>query len=169
MKNKNFHNAGVAAYLSCVYPDQSLLDEALGGRCHLPPGPTTGSWCPRRASGCVVDVTHLDLTTQGVELICLCYLEAVTPAQIRYAISQPHICRRISLKVLDYGRFLGRPMSVPDDEASTAGAEFVQGLPARDCRKDPSIRFDAKRSENLSLGTPVALMPSSVSRTSSER
>ena len=31
--------------------------------------------------------------TEGVELVCLCYLEAATPAQIRYAIRR--IRRRI--------------------------------------------------------------------------
>jgi hypothetical protein len=65
----------------------------------------------------------LSWDTEGVELICLCYLEAVTTAQIRYAIRR--IRRRI-LKVSIIVASLGRPMSVPDDEASTAGAEFVQ-------------------------------------------
>ena len=43
---------------------------------------------------------------EGVELICLCYLEAATPAQIRYAI------RRIRRRIPDVSIIvasLGRP------------------------------------------------------------
>ena len=96
----------------------------------------------------------LSWDTAGVELICLCYLEAATAAQIRYAI------RRIRRRIPDVSIIvasLGRPMSVEDDEASTAGAESVQDSLRATVDKDHGGRFDTERSENF-VGTPVALV-----------
>jgi predicted PurR-regulated permease PerM len=103
-------------------PGPSLLDEALAAIVtHLVQQRGVGARAEQADALSMSRVLSWD--TEGVELICLCYLEAVTPAQIRYAIRR--IRRRI-LKVSIIVASLGRPMSVPDDGASTAGAEFVQ-------------------------------------------
>jgi hypothetical protein len=64
----------------------------------------------------------LNWETEGVELICLCYVEQATPAQIRYAIRR--IRRRIP-EVSILIALLGNPEHIEDDETS-AGTEFVQ-------------------------------------------
>ena len=105
----------------CI-PGPSLLDEALAAVVtHLVQQRGVGARAEQADALSMSRILTWD--TEGVELICLCYLEAVTPAQIRYAIRR--IRRRI-LKVSIIVASLGPPMSVPDDEASTAGAEFVQ-------------------------------------------
>jgi hypothetical protein len=60
--------------------------------------------------------------TKGVELICLCYVELATPAQIRYAIRR--IRRRIP-EVSILVALLGNAECFEDDE-TFADAEFVQ-------------------------------------------
>ena len=96
----------------------------------------------------------LSWDTAGIELICLCYLEAATAAQIRYAI------RRIRRRIHDVSivvASLGRPMSVEDDETSTAGAESV-----RDSLRATVDMIMAVASTQsgvkTSAGTPVAFV-----------
>jgi hypothetical protein len=93
----------------------------------------------------------LSWETDGVELICLCYLEAATPAQIRYAI------RRIRRRIPDVSIIvasLGRPMSVEDDEASTAGAESVQDSLRATIDKVMAVRHRAERKLHWARRSP---------------
>ena len=64
----------------------------------------------------------LNWKTEGVELICLCYVEHATPAQIRYAIRR--IRRRIP-EVSILVALMGNAERFEDNETS-AGAEFAQ-------------------------------------------
>ena len=96
----------------------------------------------------------LSWDTTGVELICLCYLEAATAAQIRYAI------RRIRRRIPDVSIIvasLGRPMSVEDDEASTAGAESVQNSLRATVDKIMAVAL-TQSEVKTSVRTPVALV-----------
>jgi hypothetical protein len=95
----------------------------------------------------------LSWETDGVELICLCYLEAATPAQIRYAI------RRIRRRVPEVSIIvasLGRPISVVDDEASAAGAQSVQD--SLRATVDKIMAVALTQSGVKTSGTPVALV-----------
>ena len=96
----------------------------------------------------------LSWDTEGVELICLCYLEAATPAQIRYAIRR--IRRRIP-EVSIIVASLGRPISVVDDEASTAGAKFIQDFVRATVDKIMAVAL-TQSGVKTSVGTPVALV-----------
>jgi hypothetical protein len=96
----------------------------------------------------------LSWDTTGVELICLCYIEAATAAQIRYAI------RRIRRRIPDVSIIvvsLGRPMSVEDNEASTAGVESVQDSLSATIDKVMAVAF-TQSGEKTSVGAPVALV-----------
>ena len=110
----------------CI-PGPSMLDEALATIVtHLVEQRGVGARAEQVDALSMSRILSWDTT--GVELICLCYLEAATAAQIRYAI------RRIRRRIPDVSIIvasLGRPMSVEDDEASTVGAESVQRLAAR--------------------------------------
>jgi hypothetical protein len=105
----------------CI-PGPSLLDEALAAIVtHLVEQRGVGARAEQVDALSMSRILSWD--TDGIELICLCYLEAATPAQIRYAI------RRIRRRVPEVSIIvasLGRPISVVDDEASTAGAQSVQ-------------------------------------------
>src|SRR6185312_16630592 len=105
----------------CI-PGPSLLDEALAA--------IVRQVVEQRGVGARAEQADalsmsriLSWDTAGVELICLCYLEAATAAQIRYAIRR--VRRRIP-NVAIIVASLGQPMSVDDDEASTSSAESVQ-------------------------------------------
>jgi hypothetical protein len=96
----------------------------------------------------------LSWDTAGIELICLCYLEAATAAQIRYAI------RRIRRRIPDVSIIvasLGRPVSVEDDEVSTAGAESVQDSLSATIDKVMAVAL-TQSGEKTSVGAPVALV-----------
>ena len=139
----------------CI-PGPSMLDEGFGGHCYAHLVEQRGSWCSRQAGGCVVNVSHLELGHgEGVfELICLCYLEAATAAQIRYAI------RRIRRRIPDVSIIvasLGRPVSVEDDEASTAGVESVQDSVRATVDKIMAVAL-TQSGVKTSVGTPVALV-----------
>ena len=91
---------------------------------------------------------------EGVELICLCYLEAATRAQVRYAI------RRIRRRIPDVSIIvacLGRPVSVEDDEVSTAGAVSVEDLLSATIDKVMAVAL-TQSGEKTSVGVPVALV-----------
>jgi hypothetical protein len=96
----------------------------------------------------------LSWDTAGVELICLCYLEAATAAQIRYAI------RRIRRRIPDISIIvasLGQPMSIEDDEACTTAAESVQDSLRATVDKIMGVAL-AQSGVKTSVGTPVALV-----------
>jgi predicted PurR-regulated permease PerM len=106
----------------CI-PGPSLLDEALANIImHLVERRGVGARAERVDALSMSRILNWDAA--GVELICLCYLEAATPAQIRYAIRR--IQRRIP-EVTIVVACLGRPANVLDDEAMTAGEECVKG------------------------------------------
>jgi hypothetical protein len=95
----------------------------------------------------------LSWETDGLELICLCYLEAVTPAQIRYAI------RRVRRRVPEVSIMvasLGRPISTLDDEVSTAGAQCVQD--SLRATVDKIMAIASTYREVKTSVTPVALV-----------
>jgi hypothetical protein len=134
----------------CI-PGPSLLDEALAA--------IVANLLEHRGVGARAEQADalsmsriLSWDTSGVELICLCYLEAATAAQIRYAIRR--IRRRVP-KVTIVVACLGRPISVVDDGPFEGGAECVQ----------ESLRVTADKiiaaaltqsSGSTSAGTPVA-------------
>jgi hypothetical protein len=95
----------------------------------------------------------LSWDADGVDLICLCYLEAATPAQIRYAIRR--IRRRIP-QVSIIVASLGRPISDEDNE-SAAGAESVQDSLRGTIDKVMAVALN-QSGENTSMRTPVALI-----------
>ena len=75
----------------CI-PGPSLLDEALAAIVtHLVEQRGVGARAEQVDALSMSRILSWD--TAGVELVCLCYLEAVTAAQIRYAIRRIH--RRI--------------------------------------------------------------------------
>jgi hypothetical protein len=136
----------------CI-PGPSLLDEALAAIVtHLVQQRGVGA---RAEQADALSMSRiLSWETDGVELICLCYLEAATPAQIRYAI------RRIRRRIPDVSIIvasLGRPMSVEDDEASTAGAESVQDSLRATIDKVMAVAL-TQSGVKTSVGTPVALV-----------
>ena len=122
-------------------PGPSLLDEALAAIVtHLVQQRGVGARAKQ------VDALSMSLIlswdTAGVELICLCYLEAATAAQIRYAI------RRIRRRIPDVSIIvasLGRPISVVNDEASAAGAQSVQDSLRASVDKMTRAEIDAER------------------------
>jgi predicted PurR-regulated permease PerM len=136
----------------CI-PGPSLLDEALAAIVtHLVEQRGVGARAEQPNALSMSRILSWD--TEGVELVCLCYMEAATPAQIRYAIR--HIRRRlpdVSIIVAS----LGRPMSVEDDEASTAGAEYVQDSVRATVDKIMAAALTQSGVKN-STGTPVTLV-----------
>jgi hypothetical protein len=96
----------------------------------------------------------LSWDTAGVELICLCYLEAATAAQIRYAIRR--IRRRVP-KVTIVVACLGRPISVVDDVSFATDAECVQESLRATVDKIMAAAL-TKSGLKTSAGTPVALV-----------
>src|SRR4029077_16982813 len=105
----------------CI-PGPSLLDEALAAIVmHLVEQRGVGARAEQAEALSMSRILSWD--TAGVELICLCYLEAATAAQIRYAIRR--VRRRVA-NVAIIVAFLGGPMSVDDDGASISGTECVR-------------------------------------------
>ena len=96
----------------------------------------------------------LSWDTEGVELICLCYLEAATPAQIRYAIRR--IRRRIS-EVSIIVASLGRPLDIVDEEALGVGVEPVQVSLHGTLDKIMAVA-SAQSGVRASVGAPVTLV-----------
>jgi hypothetical protein len=136
----------------CI-PGPSLLDEALAAIVtHLVQQRGVGARAEQVDALSMSRILSWD--TAGVELICLCYIEAAAAAQIRYAI------RRIRRRIPDVSivvASLGRPMSVEDDEASTAGAESVQGSLRATVDKIMAVA-STQSGVRTSVGTPVALV-----------
>jgi predicted PurR-regulated permease PerM len=136
----------------CI-PGPSLLDEALAAIVtHLVQQRRVGARAEQVDALSMSRILSWD--TAGVELICLCYLEATTAAQIRYAI------RRIRRRIPDVSIIvasLGRPMRVENDEASTAGAESVQDSLRATVDKIMVVAL-TQSGVKTSVGTPVALV-----------
>jgi predicted PurR-regulated permease PerM len=104
----------------CI-PGPSLLDEAAAMMvAHLVERQGIGA---RSEKVDALSMTRIfSWETQGVELICLCYVEYATPAQIRYAI------RRIRRRIPDVSilvALFGNSERFEDDDESE-GEEFVQ-------------------------------------------
>jgi hypothetical protein len=136
----------------CI-PGPSMLDEALATIVtHLVEQRGVGARAEQVDALSMSRILSWD--TAGVELICLCYLEAATAAQIRYAIRR--IRRRIP-NVSIIVASLGRPMSVEDDESSTAGAESVQDSVRATVDKIMAVAL-TQSGVKASAGTPVALV-----------
>jgi predicted PurR-regulated permease PerM len=137
----------------CI-PGPSLLDEALAAIVtHLLEHRGIGARAEQVDALSISRILSWD--TAGVELVCLCFLEAVTAAQIRYAIRRIH--RRmpyVSIIVVS----LGRPRSVEGDEASAAGAEAVYDSLSATIDKVIAVALTQTTVENASVGTPVALV-----------
>jgi hypothetical protein len=136
----------------CI-PGPSLLDEALAAIVtHLLEQRGVGARAEQADALSMSRILIWD--TAGVELICLCYLEAATAAQIRYAIRR--IRRRVA-NVAIIVAFLGGPMSVDDDEASISGTECVQD--SLRATIDKVMAIASKQSEDKSsAGTAVAFL-----------
>jgi predicted PurR-regulated permease PerM len=137
----------------CI-PGPSLLDEALAAIVtHLLEHRGIGARAEQADALSISRVLSWD--TAGVELVCLCFLEAVTAAQIRYAIRRIH--RRmphVSIIVVS----LGRTRSVEGDEASAAGAEAVYDSLSAAIDKVIAVALTQTTAENATKGTPVALV-----------
>ena len=104
----------------CI-PGPSLLDEAVATMvAHLVEQRGVGARAEKIDALSMSRI--LNWKTEGVELICLCYVEHATPAQIRYAIRR--IRRRIP-EVSILVALMGNAERFEDNETS-AGAEFVQ-------------------------------------------
>ena len=136
----------------CI-PGPSLLDEALAAIVtHLVEQRGVGARAEQADALSMSRILSWEI--EGVELICLCYLEAATPAQIRYAI------RRIRRRIPDVSivvASLGRPVSVEEDEVSTAGAESVQD--SLSATVDRVVAGALTQSgEKTSVAAPVALV-----------
>jgi hypothetical protein len=95
----------------------------------------------------------LSWDTGGIELICLCYIEAATAAQIRYAIRR--IRRRVA-NVAIIVAFLEAPMSIDYDEAFSSGTESVQDSLRATIDKVMAIA-STDSEEKTSEGAPVVL------------
>jgi AI-2E family transporter len=136
----------------CI-PGTSPLDEALASIVtHLVQQRGVGA---RAEQADALSMSRiLSWETQGVELVCLCYLEAATPAQIRYAIRR--IRRRIP-EVSIIVASLGRPVDVVGDEAFAAGAESVQDSLRATVDKIMAVAL-AQSGVKASSGAPVALV-----------
>jgi predicted PurR-regulated permease PerM len=136
----------------CI-PGSSPLDEALASIVtHLVQQRGVGA---RAEQADALSMSRiLSWETQGVELICLCYLEAATPAQIRYAIRR--IRRRIP-EISIIVASLGRPVDVVGDEALAAGVESVQDSLHATVDKILAVAL-AQSAEKASSGAPVALV-----------
>jgi hypothetical protein len=139
-------------HVLCI-PGPSMLDEALAAMVtHLVEQRGAGARAEQADALSISRILNWD--TAGVELICLCYLEEATAAQIRYAI------RRIRRRILDVSivvATLGRPMSVEEVEAFTAGAESVQDSLRATVDKIMAIAL-TQSGVKASMGTPVALV-----------
>jgi predicted PurR-regulated permease PerM len=137
----------------CI-PGPSLLDEALAAIVtHLLEHRGIGARAEQADALSISRILSWD--TAGVELVCLCFLEAVTAAQIRYAIRRIH--RRmphVSIIVVS----LGRTRSVEGDEASAAGAEAVYDSLSAAIDKVIAVALTQTTAENATKGTPVALV-----------
>jgi predicted PurR-regulated permease PerM len=102
-------------------PGPSLLDEAVATMvAHLVKQRGVGARAEKIDALSMSRI--LNWETEGVELICLCYVEQATSAQIRYAIRR--VRRRIP-EVSILVALLGNAERFEDDEIS-AGTEFVQ-------------------------------------------
>ena len=137
----------------CI-PGPSLLDEALAAIVtHLLEHRGIGARAEQVDALSISRILSWD--TAGVELVCVCFLEAVTAAQIRYAVRRIH--RRmptVSIIVVS----LGRPRSVEADEASATGAEAVYDSLRAAIDKVMALALTQTSSENASAVTPVALV-----------
>jgi hypothetical protein len=135
----------------CI-PGPSLLDEAVAAIVtHLVEQRGVGARAEQVDALSMSRILSWD--TAGVELVCLCYLEAATAAQIRYVIRR--IRRRPDVSIVVAS--LGRPMSVEDDEASTAGAESVQDTLRATIDKVMAVAL-TRSGEKTSVGAPIALV-----------
>lgn len=105
----------------CI-PGPSLLDEATALMlAHLVEGQGIGA---RAEQADALSMSRIfSLQTEDVELICLCYVEYATPAQIRYAIRR--IRRRLPAAPILVALF-GDSNGFQDDD-NPNDAEFVQG------------------------------------------
>jgi predicted PurR-regulated permease PerM len=137
----------------CI-PGPSLLDEALAAIVtHLLEHRGIGARAEQVDALSISRILSWD--TAGVELVCVCFLEAVTAAQIRYAVRRIH--RRmptVSIIVVS----LGRPRSVEADEASATGAEAVYDSLRATIDKVIALALTQTSLENASAVTSVALV-----------
>jgi predicted PurR-regulated permease PerM len=137
----------------CI-PGASLLDEALATIVtHLLEHRGIGARAEQADALSISRILSWD--TANVELICLCFLEAGTAAQIRYAIRRIH--RRmpdVSIIVVS----LGRPRSVEGAEVSAAGAEAVYDSLSATIDKVIAVALTQTTAESASVGAPVALV-----------
>jgi predicted PurR-regulated permease PerM len=137
----------------CI-PGPSLLDEALAAIVtHLLEHRGIGARAEQVDALSISRILSWD--TAGVELVCVCFLEAVTAAQIRYAVRRIH--RRmptVSIIVVS----LGRPSSVEANEASATGAEAVYDSLRATIDKVIALALTQTSSESASAVTPVALV-----------
>jgi hypothetical protein len=90
--------------------------------------------------------------TTGVALVCLCYVENPTPAQIRYAVRR---IRRKAPDVVLMVAFLGRSPP-PDAQALLADAEFAEGSLRAAVEKIRAIARAAAEKARLPRSTMVA-------------
>jgi hypothetical protein len=136
-----------------VHAGPSLLDEALAAIVmHLVEHRGVGARAEQIDALSMSRILSWD--TAGVELICLCYLEAATAAQIRYAIRR--IRRRVP-KVTIVVACLGRPISVVDDVSFATDAECVQESLRATVDKIMAAAL-TKSGLKTSAGTPVAVV-----------
>jgi predicted PurR-regulated permease PerM len=137
----------------CI-PGPSLLDEAVATMvAHLVEQRGVGARAEK--SDALSMSRILNWETEGVELICLCYVEQATPAQIRYAIRR---IRRRTPEVSILVALLGNPEHFEDDETS-AGTEFVQ----QSLREtvDKIMAFALKQTgDEISAAKPAAALAS---------
>jgi predicted PurR-regulated permease PerM len=90
--------------------------------------------------------------TTGVALVCLCYVENPTPAQIRYAVRR---LRRRAPDVVIMAAFLGR-LPPPDAQALLADPEFAEGSLRAAVEKIRAIARAAAEKARLPRPTMVA-------------
>lgn len=93
------------------------------------------------------------LDTKGVAIICLCYVESATTAQIRYAIRR---LRRKAPEAFILVTLLGdgTVASGPDQLPGSANVEFVKTL-AEATNKIQTVANSATTSEELPKATPI--------------
>jgi predicted PurR-regulated permease PerM len=133
----------------CI-PGPSLLDEAVAMMvAHLVERQGIGAR-PEKVDALSMS-RIFSWETQGVELICLCYVEYATPAQIRYA------TRRIRRRIPDVSilvALFGNSERFEDDDESE-GAEFVQQSLRETVDKIMAVAFKQVEEEKSST-IPVA-------------
>jgi hypothetical protein len=133
----------------CI-PGPSLLDEAAATMlAHLVERRGIGA---RTEQADALSMSRVfSLETEGVELICLCYVECVTAAQIRYAIRR---IRRRNPTVPILVALFGNAERFEGDE-ETRDAEFVQQSLREAADKIIAAAFKQDEEEKSSV-TPIA-------------